>query len=538
MEGSGPVPEISVVIPARNASETLSECLSELDSQTFPEERFEVIVVDDGSTDNTGEVARAHRVRLIEISPSGPAAARNAGAREARGELLVFTDADCIPQRDFLEQISAAFEEPELAGAKGAYRSEQAGLVPRFVQLEYQHKYERMARFDRIDFIDTYAAAYRRDIFLQQGGFDARFPHSSVEDQEFGFRLARVGYLLRFVPAAKVLHRHNETWLQYLNRKFRIGYWKSSLLRVHPERVAFDTHTPLAQRLQVAIAPLTLLTALLIPLWGAMRWPAILGALIFLGSSMPELWSILRNDAPVAIIAPFMMATRALALAVGLGVGMLKPGTPRETDPWKPLSMSQRLAKRGLDLLLSGLGLILALPPLAVAAVAIKLDSPGPILFTQERVGEGGRRFRMLKLRTMVQDAEARLAEVLARNPLSGPAFKIPDDPRVTRVGRFLRRWSLDELPQLWNVLRGEMSLVGPRPEETAVVAQYNARQRRRLSVPPGLTGPMQVEGRGALDLDERVRLELAYIEHYSLRRDISILLRTLPAVIKGRGAI
>ena len=144
----------------------------------------------------------------------------------------------------------------------------------------------------------------------------------------------------------------------------------------------------------------------------------------------------------------------------------------------------------------------------------------------------------MIKLRTMVRDAEQSLEDVLSRNVLQGPAFKIPDDPRVTRVGRVLRRWSIDELPQLWNVLKGDMSLVGPRPEEAWVVEKYEARHRRRLAVPPGLTGPMQVSGRGLISLDERLRLELEYIENYSLRKDLAILLRTIPAVLMGEGAV
>jgi lipopolysaccharide/colanic/teichoic acid biosynthesis glycosyltransferase len=138
----------------------------------------------------------------------------------------------------------------------------------------------------------------------------------------------------------------------------------------------------------------------------------------------------------------------------------------------------------------------------------------------------------------MVQGAESRLDQVLSKNSLKGPAFKIPDDPRVTRVGRFLRRWSLDELPQLWNVMCGEMSMVGPRPEEVRVVEQYQTWHRRRLAVPPGLTGPMQVAGRGLLDLDERVRMEIDYIENYSIWKDLLILIRTFAAVLHGRGAI
>jgi lipopolysaccharide/colanic/teichoic acid biosynthesis glycosyltransferase len=195
------------------------------------------------------------------------------------------------------------------------------------------------------------------------------------------------------------------------------------------------------------------------------------------------------------------------------------------------------LLKRILDLFCSLIGLILAAPVFFLAGVAIKLDSPGPVFYSQERVGLNGNSFRMYKLRTMIVDAERKVAQVLSTNPLQGPVFKIPDDPRVTRVGRFLRRWSLDELPQLWNVLRGEMSLVGPRPEESWVVAQYNDVQRLRLKIKPGLTGPMQVSGRGDLDMDERLKLELNYIQNGCILEDLKILIKSLPAIISGKGA-
>jgi lipopolysaccharide/colanic/teichoic acid biosynthesis glycosyltransferase len=195
------------------------------------------------------------------------------------------------------------------------------------------------------------------------------------------------------------------------------------------------------------------------------------------------------------------------------------------------------LFKRSLDIAGSLLGLVLFMPILVLAAIAIKLDSPGPVFFVQRRAGENGKPFDMFKLRTMKDHAAAGVQELLASNPLKGPAFKIPGDPRVTRVGRVLRRWSIDELPQLLNVLRGEMSLVGPRPEETWIVAQYNDRQRQRLAVKPGLTGPMQVNGRGDLDIDARLALELEYIQHYNVWQDLSIIARTIPAIISGRGA-
>ncbi len=144
----------------------------------------------------------------------------------------------------------------------------------------------------------------------------------------------------------------------------------------------------------------------------------------------------------------------------------------------------------------------------------------------------------MLKMRTMNVGAEEELDQVLPFNILDGPVYKIPDDPRITRIGRLLRRWSIDELPQFVNVLRGEMSLVGPRPEQLWVVDQYPDEQRLRLAVKPGLTGPMQISGRGLLGSQERIRLELDYVEHYSIFRDLVILIKTIPVVISGKGAL
>jgi exopolysaccharide biosynthesis polyprenyl glycosylphosphotransferase len=198
---------------------------------------------------------------------------------------------------------------------------------------------------------------------------------------------------------------------------------------------------------------------------------------------------------------------------------------------------STLLLKRALDIAVSGTLLLLSLPLLLLVSILIKLDSRGPVLFRQRRVGKDGRPFTMLKFRTMVSDAEQRLSELVDLDRLPEPAFKIPDDPRVTRIGRPLRRLSIDEMPQLFNVLRGDMSLVGPRPEEEAVVALYDERQRARLEVKPGLTGPMQVYGRGDLSFEERLALERDYLDNLSITEDFAILLRTPRAVFRGSGA-
>jgi exopolysaccharide biosynthesis polyprenyl glycosylphosphotransferase len=193
--------------------------------------------------------------------------------------------------------------------------------------------------------------------------------------------------------------------------------------------------------------------------------------------------------------------------------------------------------KRVMDVVISILMLILLSPLLMLIAVAILVDSGRPVFFRQRRVGEEGRSFKMVKFRTMVTDAEQRLPELIDVATLDQPAFKIPNDPRVTRIGRLLRRTSLDELPQLFNVLGGRMSLVGPRPEEEAVVALYDERQRGRLAVKPGITGPMQVYGRSDLTFEERLAMERDYLDNLSLLTDLAILLRTPLAIARGNGA-
>lgn len=202
------------------------------------------------------------------------------------------------------------------------------------------------------------------------------------------------------------------------------------------------------------------------------------------------------------------------------------------------VSRSTAGAKRAIDILAAGAGLLLLSPLLAVIAVAIRLDSRGPAIFRQSRGGREGEPFTLLKFRTMVRGADQRVGEVVDVATLATPVFKLHDDPRVTRVGRLLRKTSLDELPQLWNVLRGDMSLVGPRPEQLDLVARYDAEARAvRLAVRPGLTGPMQVYGRGRLDFEERLAVEREYVENLSLGRDARLLALSFAAVIRGTGA-
>jgi exopolysaccharide biosynthesis polyprenyl glycosylphosphotransferase len=204
---------------------------------------------------------------------------------------------------------------------------------------------------------------------------------------------------------------------------------------------------------------------------------------------------------------------------------------------WVIRNKLARNLKRMLDFVFALIMVILASPLMLLTALAIKLDSPGPVLFKQTRVGKWGEHFPCYKFRSMYIDAEQRLKELEALNEADGPVFKIKDDPRVTRVGRLIRKLSIDELPQLFNVLKGEMSLVGPRPALPREVDQYEYDTIRRLHAMPGITGLQQVSGRSDVDFKRWIELDLQYIAEQSLWKDIQILLKTIPAVIWSKGA-
>lgn len=270
--------------------------------------------------------------------------------------------------------------------------------------------------------------------------------------------------------------------------------------------------------------------------------PRILGLAeiecVFIASSgvEPEVMSDLmdrlrRHDVEVRVSANISetMTTRLMLQQVGGLVALsLKP--VRLTGP-------QAVTKRTLDVALASLAFIVALPVCAVVALAIKLDSRGPILYRQQRIGRHGQPFSILKFRTMVVGADAMLDQLQTRNEATGPLFKLRDDPRATRVGRWLRKWSLDELPQLLNVLKGEMSIVGPRPPLPGEVARYEDWHQVRLEIPPGITGLWQVSGRSQLTFDECVRLDLFYIQNWSIAYDLYIIGKTIPAVLLRKGA-
>jgi len=312
--------EVSVVVPARNAGQTIGECLDSLLTQSEPRERYEVIVVDDGSTDGTRQVVQGYEVTLLDQPHEGPAAARNRGVAASSGEVVLFTDADCVPDGNWIEEMVRPFEDPGISGVKGVYRTRQRGIMPRFVQCEYEERYALMARQRWIDFVDTYSAGYRSQIFLTEGGFDTDYPDASVEDQELSFRLAERGYKMVFNPRAIVYHRHPETLRAYFGRKFNIGYWKVRVLRRHPGKALRDSHTPQTLKAQLGLVLVLFVVLLLVPLRWAIWWAAVLITLLFLLSALPFTVRALRKDLLIGLLSPCFLFLRAVAL----GLGMIK----------------------------------------------------------------------------------------------------------------------------------------------------------------------------------------------------------------------
>lgn len=316
----------SIVVPTYNSQQTIASCLESLVNQTMPKEYYEILVVDDGSTQAIPPLLEQNpEIRLVRIAHGGPAAARNAGVQAALGDIVAFTDSDCAPSPDWLEKIVKPFRSKHVVGVKGTYRTHQKEPVARFVQLEYQYKYVRMGRMPRVDFIDTYSAAYRRDIFLQNGGFDTSFTVPSVEDQEFSFRLAQKGYLLEFKPGAAVYHRHDRNLFEYWKRKFGIGYWKAYMLRWLPQKTFTDSHTSPSQRWQIGFLGLTVLCLLLSLFKSEFLWLSLASAVIFLLTGLPFMNFVVRRDPLIGLYTPFMLVVRAAALGAGLATGFVMP---------------------------------------------------------------------------------------------------------------------------------------------------------------------------------------------------------------------
>ena len=301
---------VSVIVPTYNNEAVIRSCLDSLANQEFGGE-YEVIVVDDGSTDDTVGAVLTYPVKMLKQGHGGPASARNLGAGDADGEILLFTDADCTVERDWIEKMCNPFTDETVVGVQGVYKTHQKSITARFVQYEIEERYEIMSKVGQIDFIGSYSAAYRKDVFLAEGGFDENFQIASGEDTDLSYRLSSRGHKMVFAPDAVVYHEHPARITQYLKMKFYRAYWRVNLYKKTPRKTMKDTYTPQMLKLQIALFYLFLISLF-----------SPLVAFVFLLTTLPLTQQILKKDRFVGTIAPAFVAFRTAAFGTGLVYGL------------------------------------------------------------------------------------------------------------------------------------------------------------------------------------------------------------------------
>lgn len=317
--------EVSVIIPAYNAEETIEKCLKALVFQDFPKNKYEIIVVDDGSRDRTKEmVKRFRKVKLIEQKHKGPAAARNLGVRHSSGEIILFTDADCVPPRDWIRNMIKPFEDESVVGVSGTYKTlNKKSLIARFAGYEIADRHKRMEKMERIDFVGTFSAGYRKNIFLKFRGFYTGFPTSSGEDPELSFRIAKRGYKIVFNPKAFVYHNHPDTLLKYLKQKFWRGYWRVLLYRKHKDKLFGDSYTPRFQMFHVLFTNIMFFFIFLALLKLLPPFSILLTIFLLVLSTLPFSIRMSKYEKKMFFIAPTIVLTKNILIGLGTLGGII-----------------------------------------------------------------------------------------------------------------------------------------------------------------------------------------------------------------------
>ncbi len=317
--------DISVIIPAYNAEKTISRCLNGFRKQTVPSTSYEIIVVDDGSTDGTADIVKQFPVRYLHQENSGPASARNYGASLSKAEIILFTDADCIPDSHWIEEMIKPFHDTNTMAVKGAYETRQKEIVARFAQIEFEERFTLLEEAETTDMVDTYSAGYRHHIFQKLGGFDTRFPVANNEDTELSYRMEALQLKMIFSPKAIVQHLgHPDSVLRYARLKFSRGYWRMVVYKQFPEKILKNTYTPKSLKLQIIALFLVFSAtplAFLLPQIGTGL--LLLSVCCFLLTTLPFTLFSIRRDTVVGLFAPLLLAIRAVSLGSGALWGSL-----------------------------------------------------------------------------------------------------------------------------------------------------------------------------------------------------------------------
>lgn len=316
---------ISVVVPVYNAEKTIEACLESLLDQTVPTSDYEIVVVNDGSVDRTEELIRKFPVQYFYQENQGPARARNLGVDKASGDIILFTDSDCVAERDWIELMTGPLENEEISAVKGAYLTRQRSLAAQFAQIEFEERYELLKRHTFIDFVDSYSAAFRKKVFLQAGGFDTSFPKANNEDTDLSYKLATMGCKMMFVPQAIVYHEHPDSFWKYFRLKIGRGYWRMVVYRRFPEKMVNDSYTPQSMKFQILLTFLLCCCLALFLLSGKIATALFMVlSVLFLLTSI-SFWKLaFSRGLLTGALAPAFLLLRAFALGSGALWGVLR----------------------------------------------------------------------------------------------------------------------------------------------------------------------------------------------------------------------
>ena len=516
---------MSLIVAAHDEEASIARWVRSSLALDYPRERLEVVVVSDGSTDRTLELATEAGADLVlEVPRGGKVAALNAAVEKARGEVLAFSDANSTWEREALGRLVARFADPRVGYVCGQLRLEgQGGENQEGLYWRYETATRALeSRLAGVTAGNGAINAVRRDAYIA-------LEPTRGQDISLPYELTKRGWRAVFEPAAVAREPMAATLGSEFRRKRRMlaGAW-ATMLR-HGMLVAARLRARL--RLRDPLPPRPALPVADPPPGCAGDEPGAprAGRAVRRHPRRPARVARLRGAGARGAVA--RLPGRAVLRRGHRGerrgpLGLPAPRRAPDLGEGGGDEVRGPAMSRALDIALAGIGLALSAPLMLIAAVAIKLDSRGPVIYRQRRVGKDGRQFEVYKLRTMRPGAD----------PVGVGTPVLEDDPRVTRVGRLLRRVSLDEIPNLVNVLRGELAIVGPRPTLAAQVELYTERQRRRLEVKPGITGWAQVNGRAGIPWEERIELDIWYVDNRSLALDLRILGRTARLLLSGHG--
>ncbi|MDI6825968.1 MAG: glycosyltransferase [Candidatus Aenigmarchaeota archaeon] len=320
---------LSVIIPAYNAEKTIASTIKALLDQNYPKNKYEIIIVDDGSVDKTVEVASQFPVKVIKLKHNGPAHARNMGAKKAKGSIILFTDSDCIPDKNWIREMIKPLKNSGVVGVSGTYKTlNQDKLMARFIGYEIEQRHDNMKKLKYIDFVGTFSAAYKKDIFLKFGGFDERFKKASGEDPELSFRISKASLKMVFNPKAFVYHPHIDSFWKYLKWKYERAVWRNLMYwEKHKEKVFSDSYTPRMLLPQILLSGLVVLASLIPILLGQISLifiPLVLLLVIAFIFNLDVIVFIWRREKKLAVLSPLVFFFRNISVLVGVIVGVLK----------------------------------------------------------------------------------------------------------------------------------------------------------------------------------------------------------------------